>query len=206
VIVNALFLLLGGLLLVYAQQKGIDLSAMKSDQIYPYIALNNLGIVAAAFFVLGLIAAGYSSADGTFAALTTSFCFDILNMEKWTKTEKERTFIRRIVHIFMSILFLGVILVFSNYHNDALIRIIFTVAGYTYGPILGLFAFGMFTKRMIEKRWLIPVFALLMPVIVFFISKYSAILFDGYKFGFELLILNGGLMFLGLLLVSRKEV
>jgi len=206
VVVNALFLLLGGLLLVYAQQKGIDLSAMKSDQIYPYIALNNLGIVAATFFVVGLIAAGYSSADGTFAALTTSFCFDILNMEKWTKTEKERTFIRRIVHIFMSILFLGVILVFSNYHNDALIRIIFIVAGYTYGPILGLFAFGMFTQRAIKNRWLIPAFALLMPVIVFFIAKYSAILLGGYKFGFELLILNGGLMFLGLFLVSERKL
>jgi len=204
VVVNALFLLLGGLLLVYAQQKGIDLSGMKSDQIYPYIALNYLGVVAAAFFVVGLIAAGYSSADGTFAALTTSFCFDILNMEKWTKTEKERTLVRRIVHIFMSILFLGVILVFSNYHNDALIRILFTVAGYTYGPILGLFAFGMFTKRTIQNRWLIPAFALLMPVVVFFISKYSAILLGGYKFGFELLILNGGLMFLGLFLLSRK--
>jgi len=205
VVVNALFLLLGGLLLVYAQQKGIDLLSMKSDQIYPYIALNYLGIVAAAFFVVGLIAAGYSSADGTFAALTTSFCFDILNIDKWTKTEKERTFIRRIVHIFMSILFLGVILVFSNYHSDALIRIIFTVAGYTYGPILGLFAFGMFSKRVIKKRWLIPTFALLMPIIVFFISKYSAILLSGYKFGFELLILNGGLMFLGLFLVSWRE-
>jgi len=205
VVVNALFLLLGGLLLVYAQQKGIDLSGMKSDQIYPYIALNNLGIVAAAFFVVGLIAAGYSSADGTFAALTTSFCFDILNIEKWTKNEKERTFVRRIVHIFMSILFLGVILVFSNYHNDALIRIIFIVAGYTYGPILGLFAFGMFTQRVIRNRWLIPAFSLLMPVIVFFLSKYSTQLMDGYKFGFELLILNGGLMFLGLLFVSKRR-
>ncbi|MCL2246153.1 MAG: sodium:solute symporter [Lentimicrobiaceae bacterium] len=205
VIVNAFFLLLGGLLLVYAQQKGIDLSSMKSDQIYPYLALNNLGTVAAAFFVVGLIAAGYSSADGTFAALTTSFCFDILNMEKWAKTEKERTFLRRVVHIFMSILFLGVILVFSNYHNDALIRIIFIVAGYTYGPVLGLFAFGMFSKREIKQRWVIPAFALLMPAIVFFISKYSVDLFGGYKFGFELLILNGGLMYLGLLLVSRRK-
>jgi len=113
VIVNAFFLLLGGLLLVYAQQKGIDLSTMKTDQIYPYIALNHLGIVAAAFFVIGLIAAGYSSADGTFAALTTSFCFDILNMDKWTKTEKQRLVIRRLSHVLMSILFLGVILVFS---------------------------------------------------------------------------------------------
>ena len=204
VIVNAFFLLLGGLLLVYAQQKGIDLSTMKTDQIYPYIALNHLGIVAAAFFVIGLIAAGYSSADGTFAALTTSFCFDILNMDKWTKTEKQRLVIRRLSHVLMSILFLGVILVFSNFHNDALIRILFIVAGYTYGPILGLFAFGMFTKREIKHGWLIPILAVLMPVVMFFISKYSTLLLGGYKFGFELLIINGGLMFLGLMVCSKR--
>jgi Na+/proline symporter len=161
--------------------------------------------VAAAFFVVGLIAAGYSSADGTFAALTTSFCFDILNMEKWTKTEKQRLVIRRLSHVLMSILFLGVILVFSNFHNDALIRILFIVAGYTYGPILGLFAFGMFTKRKIKHGLLIPILAVLMPVIMFFISKYSTILLGGYKFGFELLIINGGLMFLGLLLCSKRK-
>jgi SSS family transporter len=205
VIVNAFFLLLGGLLLVYAQQKGIDLSGMKTDQIYPYIALHHLGVVAAAFFVIGLIAAGYSSADGTFAALTTTFCFDILNMEKWTTSEKQRLLVRRLSHILMSMLFLGVILVFSNFHNDALIRILFIIAGYTYGPILGLFAFGMFTKREIKHGLSIPILAVLMPVVMFVISKYSTILLGGYKFGFELLILNGGLMFLGLLLVSAKK-
>jgi len=205
VVVNAFFLLLGGLLLVYAHQKGINVSDMKSDQIFPYISINYLGMGAAAFFVIGLIAAGYSSADGTFAALTTSFCFDILNMEKWAKSEKQQLLIRRLVHIFMSILFLSVILIFTNYHNDALIRIIFIVAGYTYGPILGLFAFGMFTQREIKHRYLIPVFALLMPVIMFFISKYSTILLGGYKFGFELLIVNGVLMFGGLLAVSKKR-
>ncbi|MCL2168109.1 MAG: sodium:solute symporter [Lentimicrobiaceae bacterium] len=205
-VVNAFFLLLGGLLLVYAQQKGINLLALKSDQIYPFLAINNLGIVAAVFFVIGLIAAGYSSADGTFAALTTSFCFDILNMEKWTTSEKQRTLIRRLTHILMSFLFLGIILIFSNFHNDALIRIIFMIAGYTYGPILGLFAFGIFTKREIKHRYLIPVFAVLMPVIVFFLSKNSAILFGGYKFGFELLIVNGILMFLGLIAASVPKI
>jgi SSS family transporter len=208
VVVNAFFLLLGGLLLVYAQQKGINLSGLipeQTDRIYPTIALEHLGIVAAAFFVIGLIAAGYSSADGTFAALTTTFCFDILNMDRWTKTEKQRLVIRRLSHVLMSLLFLGVILVFSNFHNDALIRIIFKVAGYTYGPLLGLFAFGMFTKREIKHGFLIPILAITMPVAMFFISKYSVILLGGYKFGFELLILNGVLMFLGLLAVSGKS-
>ncbi|MDR2970665.1 MAG: sodium:solute symporter [Bacteroidales bacterium] len=204
VIVNALFLMMGGLLLMYAQQKGINLSGIISDQIYPFLALNNLGIIAAVFFVIGLIAAGYSSADGTFAALTTSFCFDILNMERWTTSEKQRTLVRRLTHILMSLLFLGVIIVFGNYHNDALIRIIFMVAGYTYGPILGLFAFGIFTKRELKTKWLIPLFAILMPVLVFFLAKYSTVLLGGYKFGFEILILNGGLMFLGLMAVSKN--
>jgi Na+/proline symporter len=205
VIVNALFLLLGGLLLVFAQQKGIDLLGMKSDQIYPYLALNFLGVVAAFSFVFGLIAAGYSSADGTFAALTTSFCFDILNMERWTSSKKQSTIVRRLTHILMSLLFLGVIIVFSNYHNDALIRVIFMIAGYTYGPILGLFAFGMFTKRMIKNGWFIPIFAVIIPVFLFFLSKYSVQLLGGYKFGFELLILNGVLMFAALFTVSGKR-
>jgi SSS family transporter len=202
VIVKALFLLLGGLLLVYAQQKGIDLTGMKSDQIYPVIALNYLGIVAAACFVIGLVASGYSSADGTLTSLTTTFCFDILNMNQWTTSEKQRILIRRAVHILMSLLFLGVILIFTNYHDDALIRILLIVAGYTYGPLLGLFAFGMFSKREIKASWVIPVLAALVPVGVFFLSRYSESLFLGYKFGFELLIVNGALVFVGLILAS----
>ena len=204
VIVKALFLLLGGLLLVYAQQKGIDLLAVKSesDKIYPVIALNYLGIVAAACFVIGLVASGYSSADGTLTSLTTSFCLDILEMNKWKKTEKQHTLIRRMVHILMSLLFLSVILIFANYHNDALIRILLIVAGYTYGPLLGLFAFGIFTKRKIKASWSIPILAILAPVAVFFLSKYSVELFWGYKFGYELLIINGGVVFAGLMIMS----
>jgi len=205
VIVKALFLLLGGLLLVYAQQKGIDLTGMKSDQIYPVIALNYLGIVAAACFVIGLVASGYSSADGTLTSLTTTFCFDILDMNKWTSSEKQRILIRRVAHILMSLLFLGVILIFTNYHDDALIRILLIVAGYTYGPLLGLFVFGMFSKREIKAGWMIPVLAVLVPVVVFFLSKYSAELFGGYRFGFELLIVNGGLVFVGLVLLQKKQ-
>jgi Na+/proline symporter len=202
VIVKALFLLLGGLLLVYAQQKGIDLTGLKSDQIYPILALNHLGIVAAACFVIGLVASGYSSADGTLTSLTTTFCFDILDMNNRTTSEKQRILIRRAVHILMSLLFLGVILIFTNYHDDALIRILLIVAGYTYGPLLGLFAFGMFSKREIKTGWVIPVLAVLVPVGVFFLSKYSVELFWGYKFGFEWLVVNGGLVFLGLMLAS----
>jgi SSS family transporter len=209
VFVNALFLILGGLLLVYAQNKGIDLSEIiankQTDKIFPTIVFNYLGLGAAAFFVIGLISAGYSSADGTFAAITTSFCFDILNIDKWAKDEKQKTKIRRWVHVGMSVLFLAIILVFSKYHNDSLIRIIFVVAGYTYGPILGLFAFGMFSKRIIYNKYYIPIVSITTPTAVYFIAKYAPILFNGYKFGFELIIINGALTYLFLYLGSKAN-
>jgi SSS family transporter len=210
VFVNALFLILGGLLIVYANQKGIDIQTLitnnQTDKIFPTIALNHLGLAAAAFFVIGLISAGYSSADGTFAAITTSFCYDILNIEQWAKNEKQKSLIRRLTHIGMSILFLGIILVFSQFHNDSLIRIIFTVAGYTYGPILGLFAFGMFSKREIKNDWYIPMISVLTPVITFIIAKFAPVVLNGYKLGFELIILNGALTMLLLYLGSQKAI
>ena len=205
IIVNALFLLLGGLLLIYAQQTGIELAGLKSDQIYPAIVLGYMGKAMSLLFVIGLIAAGYSSADGTFTALTTSFCLDILNIDKFAKTDRQKVFIRRCVHVGMSVLFLLVIIVASNYHDDALIRIIFKVAGYTYGPILGLFAFGMFTKRKMISEWVVPAVSLAIPTTVFFIAKNSKTLLWGYEFGFELLLLNGLLTFLGLFLGSKKQ-
>jgi len=203
VIVKALFLLLGGMLLVYAQQKGIDLSTLKSDEIYPTLALNHLGILAAVCFVIGLIASGYSSADGTLTSLTTTFCFDILEINKRRISEKRLALIRGLVHVGMSLLFLCVILIFTHFHNDALIRIILIVAGYTYGPLLGLFAFGIFTKRTIKQGWCIPTFAVLMPIVVFLLSKYSTVFLGGYRFGFELLLVNGGLMFTALWGISK---
>ncbi len=205
VFVNALFLLLGGLLLVYASEVGIDISGMPTDRIFPEIALNHLGTVAAITFVIGLISAGYSSADGTLTALTTSICYDIIKIENLFSSEKKQFIVRRIIHILVSIAFLAVIIVFSKFHNKALITIIFTVAGYTYGPILGLFTFGIFTNRQIHYKFLIPIIALLSPICCFFLSRYSEILFMGYKFGFELLIVNGLVTFLGLMLISEKK-
>lgn len=205
VIVNALFLLLGGLLLIFATEHGINIAGMPTDRIYPEIAFNYLGIGAGIVFVLGLIAAGFSSADGTFTALTTSVCYDIIGIEKRFKTEKEQMIVRRVVHIGIALLFLAIIIIFSNHHNDALIRIIFNVASYTYGPLLGLFAFGMFTRRSISHKKLIPVIAVVIPTVCFIFSKYSDVLFNGYKFGFEMLIVNGFLVFLSLLIISNKK-
>lgn len=206
VIVNLLFLMLGGMLLVFAQSKGIDLSAMATDRIYPEIAFKYLGRVGALVFVFGLISAGFSSADGTFTALTTTVCYDILKIENRFPSEEKQMKVRRLVHLVISMLFLLVIIVVSNHHNDALIRIIFTVASYTYGPLLGLFVFGMFTKREIpeRRRWLIPVIAIVIPSLCYVLSSHSVQWLAGYKFGYELLFLNGLLVFGSLMAVSKR--
>ena len=207
VVVNLLFLFLGGMLLVFAQRNGIDVNQFPTDRIYPEIAFNYLGKVGAFVFVFGLISAGFSSADGTFTALTTTVCYDILDIEKRFPDENIQIKVRRIVHIVISTLFLLVIIIVANHHNDALIRIIFMVASYTYGPILGLFCFGIFTKRTIpgSRRKLIPVFSILVPLFCYILSSNSTKWLFGYKFGYELLIVNGALFFLTLLAISKKN-
>ncbi|MDY0015450.1 MAG: sodium:solute symporter [Bacteroidales bacterium] len=205
VFVNALFLILGGLLCVYAVHKGIDISSMKTDRIFPTIAIQYLPAFAAIVFILGLISAGYSSADGTLTALTTVICYDFLGLEKKDITIKQKTKIRHGVHIGVSILFLIIILIFSRFHNDALIRIIFNVASYTYGPLLGLYVFGMFTNRNVINDKIVPIIAFGSPIICFFLNKYSEVLFFGYHFGFELLLVNGLMTFIGLWLISIKS-
>lgn len=207
VVVNMLFLLLGGMLLAFAQKSGIDLTNMATDRIYPEIAFNYLGKAGALVFVFGLISAGFSSADGTFTALTTTVCYDILRIEKRYPSETKQTQVRRIVHVLISLLFLGVIIIASSHHNDALIRIIFMVASYTYGPLLGMFIFGMFTKREIAPnlRWLVPVIAIAIPSLCYIISSHSVQWLGGYKFGYELLIINGLLVFASLLAISKKR-
>lgn len=173
VVVNMLFLLLGGMLLVFAQRNGIDVANMPTDRIYPEIAFNYLGKVGALVFVFGLISAGFSSADGTFTALTTTVCYDLLKIEKRYPDAKQQTKVRRLVHLCISLIFLAVIIIASSHHDDALIRIIFNVASYTYGPLLGMFIFGMFTKREIpvNRRFLIPIIAVLIPTICYFVAK-----------------------------------
>ena len=208
-IANALFLFLGALLLVYAQNKGLDLTSFiaghKTDGIYPYIAFNYLGVFVSFVFVVGLISAGYSSADGTLTALTTSICFDIIQLEKIVSDEHKQTLIRRLIHIGVAFLFLLIIIIFSNYHNEALITIIFKVASYTYGPILGMFVFAIYLNRTIRFPALVPLIAILSPTICYFLSRYSQVLFRGYQFGFELLLVNGLITFIFLLLISSKS-
>ncbi|MBR6332815.1 MAG: sodium:solute symporter [Bacteroidales bacterium] len=207
VIVNVLFLLLGALLLVFAQRNGIDIAHMPTDRIYPEIAFRYIGKLGAIVFIFGLISAGFSSADGTFTALTTSVCYDILKIQNREYTEARQARIRRIVHIIIALLFLSVIIFVSSHHKDALIRIIFKVASYTYGPLLGLFIFGMFTKREIPagRRFLIPVISLVIPAFCYVLASYSQQWFNGFQFGYELLIVNGLLVFISLLAISKKS-
>jgi len=199
-----LFLALGAWLYIYANQVGIAIPE-RSDLLYPTIALNHLSPLIGIVFLLGLIAAAYSSADSALTALTTSFCVDFLNFEKSNTPEKEQQRTRFLVHIGFSLLLFFVILIFWFINDDAVISAIFKVAGYTYGPLLGLYAFGFFTKRPINDR-LAPYVCIAAPILTYIINSNSELLLFGYKFGFELLILNGLITFLGLLFISEPEV
>ncbi len=202
VFANLLFLTLGALLYLYSSNKGIALPA-KSDDLFPFLALNHFNALAGILFILGIIAAAYSSADSALTALTTSFCVDFLGF-KDDQLEKYKHDTRIKVHIGFSILIFVVIMLFSVLNDDSVITSLFTAAGYTYGPLLGLFAFGMFTKRSIKDKWT-PVICLVSPLLSYIININSESWFWGYKFGFEILILNGLLTFLGLWFISQKN-
>jgi SSS family solute:Na+ symporter len=202
VFVNLLFLFLGALLLIYIQSKGVIVSS--SDDIFPTVALRFLGPVAGLVFLVGLISAAFPSADGALTSLTTSVSIDFLGLERREGiSELTKTRIRYTVHIVIAAVFFISILIFSTLNNKAVIDKLFTIAGYTYGPLLGLYSFGLFTKRKVRDR-VTPVIAIISPTVCYFLSRYSEILLNGYKFGFELLLLNGLLTFIGLYLFSRK--
>jgi len=196
-----LFLGLGALLYIYANKSGIAIPE-KTDDLYPMLALNYLGLPIGIAFLLGIIAAAYSSADSALTALTTSFSIDFLNIEKYEELKIQK--IKRWSHLMFSVLLILVILFFKTINNESIVMAVFRVAGYTYGPILGLFVFGMYSKRIVNDKW-VPVVAVVSPVICYFISKYSEIILFGYKFGFELLILNGLITMAGLWLISKKH-
>lgn len=209
-IVNIMFLVLGALLYIYASETSVPLlldakGKIVSDNVFPNIALHHFGTVSAIFFIIGLISAAYPSADGALTALTSVFCLDFLGLkDDATKSEQEKTKIRQRVHIaFAGILFL-VIVVFKVVNNDAVINNLFTWATYTYGPLLGLYSFGLFTKKAVKDK-LVPLVCIISPVICIFLNEYSKELFNGYKFGFEMIILNGLITFIGLWVISLKR-
>jgi len=199
---NILFLSLGVLLYLYAAQVGLDIPG-KTDQLYPTIALSYLSPVIGVAFIVGLIAAAYSSADSALTSLTTSFCVDFLGFNKKSIPEPEKRSTRLKVHICFSVVLLVVIIIFKSLNNDAIINELFTVAGYTYGPILGLFMFGLITKRNINDSLVIPI-CIAAPLFTYIINTNSAAWFGGFKFGFLMYALSGGITFLGLLLISKR--
>lgn len=200
VFVNLLFLFLGALLLIFMQSKGVTVAS--SDDIFPTIAIRYLGPVAGMVFLIGLISAAFPSADGALTSLTTSVSIDFLGLERRKSiSEKAKTRIRYMVHLSIALVFFICVLIFSALSDKAVIDKLFTIAGYTYGPLLGLYSFGLFTKRRVNDK-ITPAIAIFSPIACYFLSKYSVVLFNGYKFGFELLLLNGLLTFIGLYLFS----
>jgi len=200
---NLLFLTLGALLYVYANFKGIAIPE-STDELYPMIALNHLPVSVGILFIIGLIAAAYSSADSALTSLTTSFCVDFLGLTKKEATGKNEKQTRLFVHIGFSIVLLLTIVVFKLWNDEAVINKLFKAAGYTYGPILGLFAFSIFTKRSVQDLWVIPI-AIVAPILSYIINANAENWFNGFQFGFLIILLNGGLTFFGLLLISKKN-
>lgn len=209
IFVNVIFLCLGASLIYYAQQTGFQLpvnenGVVMNDKIFPSVAFS-FNKFTSVVFVIGLVAAGYSSADGTLTALTTTTCYNFLNFNGRTDiSEEKKMAVRKRIHIAFAILYLLVIIAFRPFHNQSLIDKVFEIAGYTYGPLLGMFSFGLFVKNRFPNDKAVPFIAIASPIISYILNLYSRQLFNGYQFGFEILIVNGLLTFIALLAVSHK--
>lgn len=224
-----LFLMLGGLLYLFTLSKGgtyadvnIDGKVIKhllvadpanptqtmnviGDKMFPSIAMNFLPPAISIMFIIALISALFPSADGALTALTSSFCIDMLGLKNRTDLdEKAKKRTRLTVHFTFAIVFLLCILVFHVINNNSIVDLILELAGYTYGPLLGLFAFGILTKRQLSETWLITAIALIAPVLCFFISRNAASWFGGFQIGLELLLINGLITYVGLLMISKR--
>ena len=197
--INLLFLCLGILLYLYLGQSGIAVPD-SADQVFPLVALGKLPTLAGIAFIVGLIAAAYSSADSALTSLTTSFCVDFLGFQPEGEPRK-RT--RSLVHVGFAVVLFVVILAFYVINDDSVINSLFRVAGLTYGPLLGLFAYGLMTKRSVADRW-VPGVCIAAPVLTWLIDSNSANWLGGFKFGFLLLALNGLLTFVGLWAIGRR--
>jgi Na+/proline symporter len=203
VFVNLLFLFLGALLYVYSKEINIPIP-IRTDELFPSIAIEHLGTFAGLIFIIGLISAAYPSADGALTSLTTSVCIDFLGFQsnsKLTEAQKKKT--RVWVHISFAFVLLLVIIIFRAINDQAVVSKLFTVAGYTYGPLLGLYSFGLFSKRKPIDKF-VPLVCLLSPIICYILNVNSKEWLGGYEFGFELLILNGIITFIGLWVLSIK--
>jgi Na+/proline symporter len=200
VVVNLLFLVLGALLYIYSSQNNLALPAL-SDELFPRLAFNELGLGVGIFFLLGITASSYASADSALAGLTTSFCVDFLNFKN--KEEKQKKREKFIVHLSFSVLFLLVILIFKEINERSLIDAVLGIAALTYGPLLGLFSFGIITKRQVRDQ-LVPLVCLASPTICYILGANSTKWFSGYEIGLEILLINGLITFAGLWLISTS--
>lgn len=201
VLVVTLFLFLGGLLSMFAQQQGI---AARGDQLFPTVVLQFLPIWVQLVFVLALISALFPSADGAITALTSSTCLDLLRLQERQLSEQQQTRVRRAVHIAYALLFLLLTLGFRWLDDASMVALILKLAGYTYGPLLGIFVFAMVSRRQLRQHAL-PWVALAAPALCWLIDTNQARLFGDYRFGLELLLLNAGLTFAGLRLFSSAS-
>jgi len=200
VAVNLLFLTLGALLYIYSNANNLKLPAV-ADELFPRLALGEFGLTAGIFFLLGIIASSYASADSALASLTTSFCIDFLDFRNKPEVLKQKQ--KNIVHLSFSVLILIIILIVKEINQKSLIDAVLGIAGYTYGPLLGLFSFGLFTTRRVRDKF-VPFICILSPILSYGISSFSEKWFDGYKIGIEILIVNGLITFVGLFLISTQ--
>jgi Na+/proline symporter len=200
VFINLLFLSLGVLLYIYSEKMGIPIP-VKTDDLYPSLALgNHFGTLAAVTFLLGITAATYASSDSALTALTTSFCVDFLNIEKYE--EAKRQTLKHYVHIGFTVVFIIVILIFRALNSQEVISAVFSIAGYTYGPLLGLFAFGLYLKRPLSDKF-VPFVCVAAPFLTYAVEEFTKATFD-FEFGFSKLMLNGFITFVGLWMLSKK--
>jgi Na+/proline symporter len=197
---NLLFLSLGVLLYHYAEINGIELPKA-TDELFPYLALNHFGTLAGVVFLLGITAAAFSSADSALTALTTSFCIDIVNLPERKNIDQDKT--RRWIHIGFTFLVFLTIVAFNEVNDRSVVSAVFKAAGFTYGPLLGLFAFGLSNRFTVRDKW-VPFICLLSPVLSFILDWNAASWFNGFQFGFEILLVNATITYIGLLLVSKR--
>lgn len=200
--VIVIFLFLGGLLYLYAENLQVTASG---DKIFPELAMKHMPPVVSVIFIIALISALFPSADGAITALTSTFCIDIIGIQRRADlTEAAQKKIRQRVHLTFAAIFLVFVLIFKWVNDPSMIGLLLKIAAYTYGPLLGLFTFGIITKRVVNDG-LVPYICMAAPILCFIIDKYQKTLLGSYEVGLELLIINGSITFLGLLLISKKQ-
>jgi Na+/proline symporter len=198
--VNILFLFLGGSLYVFSMQENLSVPE-QTDNLYPFLAVNHLGPAAGTFFLIGIAAAAYSSADSSLTGLTTSFCIDILD---FGENENKHRYLRQGIHLGFTLIIFLLIMIFSLINNESVLYAFIRTSGFIYGPLVGLFAFGLYSKRMVADRW-IPLMAVLAPVVSIILDQNSEKWLNGYKFGYDILVVNSLIMLVGLFFLSKKR-